>query len=91
MKIYWRERKSGQELLLDSEDGDTVRLGAVRKTSRGYDALATATGYDPGRAVKDLPNLEEAKAVVLSFAPWDQFEGADEGLPIEDEVRTPED
>jgi hypothetical protein len=87
LNIYWQERRAGLQLVLDSGDGEKVILGAVRKTPRGYDAFATTTGYDPGRATKGLATLEEAKAFVLSFEPWNLFEGAEEGLPIEPAVR----
>ena len=90
MRIYWRERKSGQELVLESEAGDVSRLGAVRKTSKGFDALATTFGYQPERAVKGLLTLEEGKEFVLSFEPWEQFENGIEGLPIEPEVQPAE-
>ena len=87
MKIYWQEKRRGQELVLDNEAGETVSLGAVRDTKRGCDAFATTTGADPGRAVKGLPSLEEAKAFVESFEPWNLFHGGMEALPVESEVR----
>ena len=90
MKIYWRERKSGQELILESEAGDISRLGAVRKTSRGFDALATTFGYQPERAVKGLSTLEDGKEFVISFEPWNQFEDGIQGLPIESQVHPAE-
>ena len=65
-------------------------LGAVRETKRGFDAFATTTGYDPGRATKGLASMEEAKAFVESFEPWSLYEGGDEALPIESEVRARE-
>lgn len=91
MKIYWQERRSGQQLVLDNEHGEKVTLGAVRETKRGFDAFATTTGYDPGRATKGIPNLEEAKSFVEMFEPWNLFEGGMESLPIEPEVRPPDD
>jgi len=87
LKIYWQQKRSGQELVLDVENGENVTLGAVRETRRGFDAFATTTGYDPGRATKGLPTIEEAKAFVVSFEPWDLFEGGVEALPIEDGIR----
>ena len=91
LKIYWKQKRSGQELVLDVDGIQTVTLGAVRQTRRGFDAFATTTGYDPGRATKGIPTLEEAKSFVLSFEPWNLFEGGIEALPIEDEVRDMDD
>ena len=87
LKIYWKQKRAGQELVLDAGEGQTVSLGAVRQTRRGFDAFATTTGYDPGRATKGIPTLEEAKSFVLSFEPWNLYEGGMEALPIEDAVR----
>jgi hypothetical protein len=87
LKIYWQERKSGQRLILDSGDGEEMTLGGVRKTSGGFDAFATTFGYEPGRAVKGLPTLEEGKDFVISFEPWNLFDGGQEALPVEPEVR----
>lgn len=80
MRVFWREHRIGQRLILQGDDNSEEELGAVRKTPRGYDALARAMGYDPGRAAKGLATLDEAKLFVESFTPWDLFEGTD---PIE--------
>ena len=74
MKVYWREHRSGQRLLLHT-GREEMEVGAVRHTPRGYDALAKTLGYDPGRARKGFPTLEEAKAFVESFHPWDIYAG----------------
>jgi len=87
VKIYWQESRNGQKLILDIENGETITLGAVRKTKNGFDAFATTLGYDPGRAVKGIPELQDAKIFVESFEPWDLFQGGDEALPIETDVR----
>ena len=87
MKIYWQHKRKGQELVLDALDGQKAALGAVRETKRGFDAFATTTGYDPGRATKGLLSMEEAKSFVESFEPWSLYEGGEEALPIEPEVR----
>ena len=76
MRVYWREHKTGQRLILDNEDGRQEEVGGVRKTSRGFDALARTMGYDPGRAQKGFVTIEEAKAFVESFQPWDIFIGS---------------
>ncbi len=86
MKVYWRERRSGQRLVF-SPDGETeVEVGAVRQTPRGFDALAKTNTYDPGRAKKGFVTIEEAKAFVESFHPWDLF-GGDWDLKVEPEVQ----
>ena len=86
MKLYWQERRAGQRLLLEDEDGDTAEMGAVRETRRGFDAFATTNTYDPGRAQKGIPTLDEAKAFVESFRPWELVIGPVD-LEIEPEVR----
>ncbi len=85
MRLYWREHRIGQKLVLQGDDNSEEELGAVRKTPRGYDALARALGYDPGRAAKGLASVEEAKQFVEAFTPWDLFEGTAD-LAVEPEV-----
>ena len=87
MKVFWLERRSGQRLVLTNDDeSDEIEVGAVRKTPRGFDALAKTNTYDPGRAQKDFATMEEAKAFVESFHPWDVF-GGDPDLEVEQEIR----
>ena len=86
MKLYWKERRSGQQLILSTDDESEIEVGAVRQTRRGFDALAKTNTYDPGRAQKDLGSMEEAKVFVESFHPWDLF-GGDMDLEPEPEVR----
>ena len=85
MRVFWREHRIGQRLILQGDDNSEEELGAVRKTPRGYDALARAMGYDPGRAAKGLATLDEAKLFVESFTPWDLFEGTD-AIEVEPDV-----
>ena len=87
MRVYWQERTKGQRLVLAAEDGNEIEAGGVRETPRGFDAFATTLGYDPGRAQKGFPTLEEAKAFVESFQPWEMYEGGT-GLTVEPEVHT---
>ena len=47
MKVYWREHKTGQRLMLESETGQLEEIGGVRRTSKGFDALARTMGYEP--------------------------------------------
>ena len=85
MKLYWQERRMGQRLILALDDESEVEVGAVRKTPRGFDALAKTNTYDPGRAQKGFATIEEAKFFVESFHPWDLF-GGDLDLEVEPEV-----
>lgn len=87
MKLYWQERRAGQRLILSTDDEGEIEVGAVRSTSRGFDALAKTNTYDPGRAQKGFSTIEEAKAFVEGFHPWDIF-GGDLDLEVEPEVRT---
>ena len=86
MKVYWQERKAGQRLLLAADGEEEIEVGAVRKTPRGFDALAKTNTYDPGRAQKGFGTIDEAKEFVESFHPWDIF-GGDYDLEVEPEVR----
>ena len=83
MKLYWVERKAGQRLVLEDDDGDWKEMGAVRQTRRGFDAFATTNTYDPGRAERSIPTLEEAKTFVVGHRPWELFIG-----PVDLEVET---
>ena len=87
MKLYWVERKAGQRLVLEDDDGDLKEMGAVRQTRRGFDAFATTNTYDPGRAERSIPSMEEAKTFVVSFRPWELFIGP-ANLEVESEVRS---
>ena len=86
MRVFWQERRSGQRLILLADDDSETEVGAVRQTPRGFDALAKTNTYDPGRAQKGFPSIEEAKAFVEEFHPWDIF-GGDYDLEVEPEVR----
>ncbi|MDA0769209.1 MAG: hypothetical protein BZY79_05245 [SAR202 cluster bacterium Casp-Chloro-G4] len=85
MKLYWREVRRGQRLVM-GEEGAEQEIGGVRLNKDVYDAFAKTFGYDPGRAVKGIPTLEQAKEFVESFTPWDLFEGT-QGLVVEEEVQ----
>jgi len=85
MKVFWRERRAGLSLVLDDESGEEQEVGAVRRTPRGFDAFAKTFTYDPGRAQKGIPSLEEAKTFVESFHPWEMF-GGEPGLEVEQAV-----
>ena len=87
MKVYWRHRRRGQNLILgDDNDEDKEEIGGYRETKRGIDAYAKTFSYEPGRSEKDFPTIEDAKAFVEHFRPWELFDGT-EGLTVEPEVR----
>ncbi len=85
MKVYWQQVKFGQNLILSDEEGHQEELGGFRDTKRGIDALAKTFGYDPGRARKGFPTIEDAKAFVDSFRPWELYNV--QGVTVDPEVR----
>ena len=87
MKVFWREVRKGQRLVLTAGDmGHEEEVGGVRETKRGFDAFAKTFGYDPGRAQKGMDTMEEAKAFVESFAPWELYPDG-QGLAVDPEVK----
>ena len=85
MRVYWRKAKWGQNLILsDENDGHEEELGGFRDTKRGIDALAKTFSYDPSRSQKGFPTIEEAKAFVESFSPWELYNV--QGLTVDPEV-----
>ena len=86
MKVYWQTTRPGQRLVLVLDDGNEEEIGGVRSRKAGFDAFAKAAGYDPGRARKGIPSIEEARAFVESFTPWELYEGA-VGLVVESEIK----
>ncbi len=86
MRVYWREVKRGQNLILgDDNDGHEENLGGFRDTKRGIDALAKTFSYDPDRSRKGFPTIEEAKAFVESFRPWELY--GTQGVTVDSKVR----
>jgi hypothetical protein len=82
MKVIWRERRRGQRLILQDEaNGHEEEVGGVRETKGGFDAFAKTFSYEPGRAMKGIATLEEAKEFVESFRPWELFEGG-QGIDV---------
>ncbi|MCH2518493.1 MAG: hypothetical protein MK210_09860 [Dehalococcoidia bacterium] len=84
MDVYWQYVRRGQNLMLSTENGQE-RIGGFRETKRGIDAYATTFGYEPGRSEKGFSSVEDAKAFVESFRPWELY-GAHEVM-VEPEVR----
>ena len=89
MELFWREHRLGLQLILSSDGGEEV-VGTIRRTPRGYDAAAKTLGYDPGRAEKGMGSLEESRAFVESFRPWEQLIGSSDQA-VEPGVRSRED
>ena len=73
MKLYWKEKKKGFDLIVENDEGETFSVGGVRETKRGIEALAKTTGYATGRAIKGLQSLEEGRTFVEQFEPWREF------------------
>ena len=84
MDVYWQYVRRGQNLMLSTENGQE-RIGGFRETKRGIDSYATTFGYEPGRSEKGFSSVEDAKAFVESFRPWELY-GAHEVM-AEPEVR----
>ena len=87
MELFWRARRKGERLILSAGPGQEEGVGGVRETKTGFDAFAKTFGYDPGRAQKDIPSMNEAKSFVEAFRPWELFTDI-EGLEPETEVRS---
>ena len=85
MRVYWKEVRRGQNLVLDNEEGHEEVIGGFRETRRGIDAYAQTFGYDPGRAQKGFPSIEDAKDFVESFSPWELYGVRD--VTVEHEAR----
>ena len=71
MRVYWKDVRRGQSLILSEQEGEEEVIGGFRETSRGIDAQAQTFGYDPGRSQKGFATIEDAKAFVVSFKPWE--------------------
>ena len=85
MAVYWQIAKQGQRLMM-ADSTREERIGGVRVTPRGFDALAITFGYEPERARRGMVSMEEAKVFVESFKPWELFT-KEQGIIVEAEVR----
>ena len=85
MQLFWEKWTKGIKLVLSDEE-NREEVGGVRETKHGYDAWAKTFGYDPGRAIKGLDSLEQAREFVESFQPWNLYD-LGRGLVVEPEVR----
>ncbi len=87
MGVYWRTVKRGQNLIFsDESEGNEQVVGGFRDTKRGIDAYATTFGYDPGRSQKGFASIEDAKAFVEQFRPWELYGAHD--VTVEPDVRS---
>ena len=85
MKVYWIADRRGQRLVLDDGNHEE-EIGGVRQTKRGFDAFAKTFSYEPGRAQRGIESMEQAKAFVESFHPWEIYSGT-QGLYVDPEVK----
>ena len=89
MRVFWRDVRRGQNLVLSEQEGQEEVIGGFRETKRGIDAYAQTFGYDPGRSQKGFATTEDAKDFVESFRPWELHGAQDvtvdrEPGPVED-------
>ncbi len=85
MSVYWRTMKRGQNLIIDDTSGLEEVIGGYRENKSGINAYARTMGYEPDRSRSGFDSVEDAKAFVESFAPWDLFGAGD--VTVEEEVR----
>jgi hypothetical protein len=89
MSVYWKDVRRGQNLIVDDTAGLEEIIGGYRENKRGIDAYARTMGYEPERSKKGFDTVEDAKAFVESFNPWEIFGVRDatieaEARPISD-------
>jgi hypothetical protein len=85
MSVYWKTMRRGQNLIIDDTSGLEEVIGGYRENKSGIDAYARTMGYEPDRSQKGFETVEDAKAFVESFTPWDLFGVRD--MTVESEVR----
>ena len=85
MSVFWRNVKRGQNLMTDDTAGLEEVIGGYRENKSGISAYARTMGYEPERSRKGFDSVEDAKAFVESFNPWDLFGPRD--AVVEAEVR----
>lgn len=85
MSVYWKTMKRGQNLMIDDTSGLEEVIGGYRENKSGIDAYARTMGYEPERSRKGFDSVEDAKAFVESFSPWELF--GVRGVTVESDVR----
>ncbi|GIT69421.1 MAG: hypothetical protein Ct9H300mP27_05250 [Chloroflexota bacterium] len=78
--------KRGQNLIIDDTAGLEEVVGGYRENKKGIDAYARTMGYEPERSRKGFDTVEDAKAFVESFTPWDLFGPRDIGCRARSEA-----
>ena len=73
MSVFWKNVKRGQNLMMDDTAGLGEVIGGYRENKSGISAYARTMGYEPERSRKGFDSVEDAKAFVESFNPWDLF------------------
>jgi hypothetical protein len=59
--------------MMDDTAGLEEVIGGYRENKSGISAYARTMGYEPERSQKGFDTVEDARAFVESFAPWDLF------------------
>lgn len=85
MSVYWRTVKRGQNLVVEVDSDREEIIGGYRESKRGIDAYAKTFGYEPDRSKKGFETLDDAKAFVEAFRPWELF--GVQGVTVDTEVK----
>ena len=85
MSVYWKTMKRGQNLIIEDTSGLEEVVGGYRENKGGINAYARTMGYEPDRSRSGFDSVEDAKAFVESFTPWELFGAQD--ATVEPEVR----
>jgi len=85
MRVYWKDVRRGQNLILSEQEGHEEVIGGFRENRSGIDAYAQTFGYDPGRSQKGFATIQDAMDFVESFRPW-ELHGAQD-VTVEHEAR----
>ena len=85
MSVYWRMVKRGQNLVVDDSAGLEEIVGGFRENKRGISAYARTMGYEPERSKQGFDTVEDAKAFVEAFSPWELFGAQD--VTVDSEAR----
>jgi hypothetical protein len=85
MSVYWRTVKRGQNLVVEVDNDREEIIGGYRESKRGIDAYAKTFGYEPDRSKKGFETLDDAKAFVEAFRPWELF--GVQGVTVDTEVK----
>ena len=73
MKVYWKDVRRGQNLVLGDQEEHEEVIGGFRENKSSIDAYAKTFGYEPDRSRKGFATIEDAKEFVESFRPWELY------------------